>query len=279
MVDSYRWFEHAISALESALGLSVTIIDNQGVFHTPTGQAIFPSRRQSHKKIPACDCGFSPRCVDFCRHRMNKECAGKQEAFCKTCWKGLKEIVTPLRRGNRHWGMLYLGAWRGGAIPRKAELPPEFAKTFMSLPPWRDNFMEELAPLMEAFASGLLQRLEELRALERPPPARGDLILDYIGARAADPKASLQDLAGKMNLSPSRVSHLLRECFGTGFAALVHRERINRAKTLLISTDDKLAAIAAATGFCDEYHLSKVFKKQAGTAPGKFRKTQRPGKK
>lgn len=276
MKVDYGWFEKAITALEESLNAQVTIIDNQGLFHTPKGTLIFPPIRQSHRKLTVCNCGFSSRCIDFCRHRMNAESCRRRDAFVKTCWKGVSEIVVPLQLRGRHWGMFYLGAWRdeNAAIPD--ELPEEFSGLYAALPVRREEKLNRLMPLLEAFAAGLLQRLEELNAVGLPPPDRAARIRDYVDHHAASPGADLAGLAAELHLSISRTSHLLQEYFGTGLISLIHRERISRAGVLLLSTDDKLAAIAAATGFSDEYHFSKVFRRITGETPGQFRSRNRP---
>lgn len=270
--DQYQWFESAIRSLEQALGLRVTVIDNQGIFHTPAGKLIFPAMRQSHRKLAVCHCGFSQRCIDFCRHAMNRESLRHRAAFTKHCWKGLTEIVIPLRRGEQHWGMLYLGIWRGAPPRQKAELPGEFDALRQALPRWKREHFQALAPLLEAFAAGFVNRLAELHAVGQPPLDRAARIAGYIHREAASPQAGITGLSRELHLSASRTSHLIRQYFERGFCDLLNEERIRRAKVLLLSTSDKLAAIAAATGFCDEYHFSKVFRNQTGMPPGQFRK-------
>jgi len=49
------------------------------------------------------------------------------------------------------------------------------------------------------------------------------------------------------------------------------RLRIEEAKRLILSTNDKLSTIAAATGFCNASYFSKVFKGQTGLTPNAWR--------
>ena len=48
------------------------------------------------------------------------------------CWKGLAQIVTPLRYGNVHYGMLYAGLWRNGETA--SGLPGDFYRSREQLP-------------------------------------------------------------------------------------------------------------------------------------------------
>nr|WP_281423864.1 helix-turn-helix transcriptional regulator [Mesorhizobium silamurunense] len=49
------------------------------------------------------------------------------------------------------------------------------------------------------------------------------------------------------------------------------RDRRIRAASTLIKTDMPLAEIAAATGFADQSHLTRVFKTIKGLSPGAWR--------
>ena len=59
---TYEEPEKAISALESELGLRITVIDYEGLFHTIPGQAVLDYNRQSHRKLPSCF-------IDFCNDK------------------------------------------------------------------------------------------------------------------------------------------------------------------------------------------------------------------
>jgi two-component system response regulator YesN len=103
---------------------------------------------------------------------------------------------------------------------------------------------------------------------------RNGAIRNYIYKNAST-HASLEDLAGELNLSVSRASHLVKELFGSSFQELLLNERINRAKNLLLSTGDSVKEIAVRIGLPDEYYFNRIFKKQTGLPPGKFRRSQK----
>jgi transcriptional regulator GlxA family with amidase domain len=48
-------------------------------------------------------------------------------------------------------------------------------------------------------------------------------------------------------------------------------QRIERAKQLLRSTSLTPSEVALSTGFADQSHFTKVFRRIAGTTPGRFR--------
>ncbi len=268
----YLWFEKSLKAMEAVLGVGITVTDHRGLFHTPAGEIIFPAPRQSHQKFPVCRAGFSERCVAFCRHEMNRVCAQREGAFSKCCWKGVVEMVVPLRWKDEYWGLCTFGPWRSADAQTVEEVPPEFWEHYQALPVWSEDRLEALSALLEAFTRGLVASLAEVNAVSAPPPDRRAEVMGYFRRHAASAEASLEGLAQALRLSRSRTSRLLQGVCGGSFTTLLHRVRIQRARVLLLSTPDKLAAIAEATGFADEYHFSKVFRKTTGMPPGAFRR-------
>ncbi len=262
--------ETSIAALEQELGVSVTLVDNQGVFHTPLGELLLSPWRQSHRKNQVCNLGFCERCIQHCRHDMNRKATAIGHPFIETCWKGIREIVVPLRQNGAHLGMLYAGSWQGEETPPN-DLPPDFAAAYAKLPPWDSDRGQCLMAILQTVAVGLLHTLNEFNALEAPAHTRANRIATFIRECAATP-VGLDDLAAHLGLSRSRTSFLLKEHFHKSFSRLLHEERIRRAKTLLAGSKDNLADIAKRVGFHDEYHFNRVFKRVAGLPPGQFRK-------
>ena len=54
--------------------------------------------------------------------------------------------------------------------------------------------------------------------------------------------------------------------------AFVEERRIERAKQLLIESDQPIASIAVDTGFGTQSRLTSVFKRQTGFTPGVYRR-------
>ena len=48
--------------------------------------------------------------------------------------------------------------------------------------------------------------------------------------------------------------------------------RVNAVRALLENTDKLLSGIAAETGFFDQSHLTRIFKKERGVTPGLCRR-------
>jgi AraC-like DNA-binding protein len=87
-------------------------------------------------------------------------------------------------------------------------------------------------------------------------------------------KTDVPKLAKLANLSPSRFHTVFRETTGSGPMEYHKKLRLNAAFRLVMTTDDKLKTVAEKTGFCNEFHLSRDFKRNYGKSPREYRKKE-----
>ena len=80
----------------------------------------------------------------------------------------------------------------------------------------------------------------------------------------------ISEIASYMKVSESSLNHRFKQDTGFSPIARLIEIRMDFAKSLLLK-GEKLVNIAEMTGFYDEYHLSKTFKKQTGMTPREFR--------
>lgn len=92
----------------------------------------------------------------------------------------------------------------------------------------------------------------------------------YIKEHLAE-KISLDQAAEQVYLSKSYFCRIIKDELGCTFTEYVNRIRVERSKTLLRSSGMSIAEIACAVGFDDQSYYTRIFKKQVGVAPGKFR--------
>lgn len=95
-------------------------------------------------------------------------------------------------------------------------------------------------------------------------------VTDYIGANLAS-DLSLEELAGAANLSARHFSRLFKAATGLSPHQYVIRERVERARALLASTDVPVGRVALACGFSHQGHLARHFVRLTGTTPARFR--------
>jgi len=84
-------------------------------------------------------------------------------------------------------------------------------------------------------------------------------------------KISLDQVAEQVYLSKSYFCRIIKEELGCTFTEYVNRIRVDRSKSLLRNTGMPIAEIACAVGFDDQSYYTRIFKKQTGLAPGKYR--------
>ena len=78
-------------------------------------------------------------------------------------------------------------------------------------------------------------------------------------------------VARRLRVHPGSLSRAYRRTFGLTPLADRARERVRRAADRIGSTSYDLAAIAAETGFSDQAHLTRTFKRETGTTPAAYR--------
>ena len=79
-------------------------------------------------------------------------------------------------------------------------------------------------------------------------------------------------LAGMAGFSPNYLCRLFKTYTGRSLIEYTNERRIQAAMLLLKTTSKQIIDIAGQSGFNDLSHFNHVFRKIAGTSPGKFRK-------
>ncbi|MEO1146461.1 MAG: AraC family transcriptional regulator [Cyanobacteria bacterium J06638_22] len=94
------------------------------------------------------------------------------------------------------------------------------------------------------------------------------LVRDYLIAHHTT-NISLDELATLVELAPLRLLRVFRKQVGLPPHAYLNQVRVNRAKRLL-ATGWSIIDTALETGFTDQSHLHRHFKKMVGVTPGQY---------
>jgi two-component system, response regulator YesN len=100
---------------------------------------------------------------------------------------------------------------------------------------------------------------------------------EYIDQAYTETDLSLNEVAARVNLSPSHFSVVFAQETGQNFKDYLTGVRIQKAKELLRSTALKSTDIACLVGYNDPHYFSFVFKKNTGLSPSEFRAQGRSG--
>ena len=87
----------------------------------------------------------------------------------------------------------------------------------------------------------------------------------------------VEDLANLVSLSPSHFCRVFKESFGESPHGYITKLRVERAKTLMLTTTESLSQIALACGLADQAHLCRCFRRVTGATPGFWRRSRAIG--
>lgn len=108
---------------------------------------------------------------------------------------------------------------------------------------------------------------EQLARFQRLAPA-----VRYLEEHFRD-HVQLADLAEHCDLSSTHIHRLFQRLLRMSPAEYLLALRLQEARRLLATTDEPLSEIALSTGFFDQSHFTKRFRKMTGMTPTQFRKT------
>lgn len=98
-----------------------------------------------------------------------------------------------------------------------------------------------------------------------------DNALSYIAQNYYLP-ITLEEVADKVNLSPTYLSSKFKKVTGVTFKEYVNYIRIKQASQALLTTDDSITKISTACGFNSSNYFKDVFRKMNGVSPRAYRK-------
>lgn len=95
-------------------------------------------------------------------------------------------------------------------------------------------------------------------------------VTDYI-RRHIDKPIAIESLATVVGISASCFTRLFKQATGSTPHCYVVAQRIEAAKQLLAKDPrPSIASIASQTGFSDQAHLTRTFRRVTGRTPGSF---------
>ena len=129
---------------------------------------------------------------------------------------------------------------------------------------------------IEAVTTALGNLLVRAAGIEQPRPARvhGGLsslakrrVLERIDA-GLDARLTIESLAHEVGLSAAHFARAFKQTLGRAPHQYLLERRLERARQLIETTDASLSDIAQRTGFADQAHFTRLFKRAFGATPG-----------
>jgi AraC family transcriptional regulator of arabinose operon len=164
-------------------------------------------------------------------------------------------------------GVLALPKTTEGRAPIRAAF--EAIALAERIPEHRDAVVENAIERILLLAQLVSPRPGSLRASADP---RIRIALD---AMRDDPgrRWSVPALAELAHVSPSRFAHLFTERMGVGPRRYLERQRMMRARDLLLTTNRSVQEIASEVGYDNPLHFSTRFRAVMGGSPREYRRS------
>jgi AraC family transcriptional regulator len=125
--------------------------------------------------------------------------------------------------------------------------------------------------LVESLLAEMLAQVARTRRENvTQPPAWLGRILEKLAAEYSE-RLTLDELSREAGVHPVHLSRVFRKCVGEGIGERVHRLRIRAACEQMLAPETSMADISLASGFSDQSHFTRAFRKATGMTPAAFR--------
>jgi len=236
--------------LEKARELAATPFDIPGVEYTHYGtECTFDYFIRKHNiKDPAVHTlSIIVRGADTDHHELAVQCAGLW-AISAGLAHNFKDDQELLEKGMVLYDALY--SWAGHLQNVKHTQQP----------------FEHL--LLNVFHAYLKQKPGAGKKIPAWVQELKDTIQDHI-----DDNLSLKELSKSLDINPSYLSREFSKYFeDLSFGEYIRKSRIEKAKELMRNPVYSLTEVAYLTGFSDQSHFTRIFKKHTGQSPSDYKK-------
>ena len=264
------YFEYDISRLEKLLndfydvtGLSIGVYDSEykSVTNNNTRQEFCRILQENDNE----------KCMNSDEELLTK-CAKTKRAVIHICHAGLVDAVMPIIINDEVAGYIIMGQVRrtldfdeiADSLPKK--LLPELRKYYDRLEDYSNNQIESALRIVSILITTILKE----QMIKMKKEHFSDVASEYINSHLSE-DLCVKNLCKNLNVS----KNLLYNCFNKDLGCTVNRyiikKRIEKAAELLKSTALSTIEIAEISGISDYSYFCKLFKKETGYTPLKYR--------
>lgn len=93
----------------------------------------------------------------------------------------------------------------------------------------------------------------------------------YINMNFEDPMIGLYSISDILGVSNTYLSTTFKKKYGIGIAQYINSLRVEKAKLLIVNTDESMKEIALSVGFSSDAAFIRVFKQFENTTPGRYK--------
>lgn len=115
---------------------------------------------------------------------------------------------------------------------------------------------------------------QEVQILKEPRHRFLHFVMEWIQMNITNP-LTIEDIANHFGYNKAYLSHTFSKNTGMTISQFILQARLDKAKSLLLNSNDSITKIAIDCGFKDEKYFMRVFKKQEQMTPSAFRSALR----
>lgn len=137
----------------------------------------------------------------------------------------------------------------------------------------RDVLMFQTVVDLQGSMPELIDKVCKEISLRRQDSGRRlmERVTQYIDEHYDNPNINLPMVADQFDMSIYTLSSIFNEMMGMSFRVYIVNRRIEESKRLLLSTEMSVKEVAFEVGFRDVSYFIKLFKKDTGVTPNKFK--------
>ncbi len=258
--------------IEKEYKLHITVHDHIGCLQLSDGKPLRPGGNY-HRCLYCSSCRekTGKNCLQHCSWEARQKASEANAPMISQCYAGVVEVIVPLFKQGIHAATIFGGSFRSADFTIPSDWDPHRKMLYNQMPLWYRSNYPVIVRALELFGAAAMAWAENERRTPNTEKSRRKLIEDFFQQKLTTPDCTLDKLAGKLNLSTSRTSHVLQEEFQKSFSDMLTESRIQRICDLLETTNLPLSKIAKLTGLSNEYYLNRFFKRKKGIPPGKYR--------
>lgn len=211
----------------------------------------------------------------------------KQEIYYAKCYAGVEEFVFPVVFENKVKTFVSVSGYRSkdasapnfsklqkGTNASESDLEKAYCRLNTNVPS-----LSALYPLVQPLVHMIrllcfLSREQNFETDADSAPLLYNQILDYLINNYTN-NISIEDVTSYCHYSATLVRRTFKKYSGFSINAYIIKLKMDRAATLLKTTDMKVNQIADALGYLDTNYFILQFKKYYQISPSKFRKKNR----
>jgi len=205
-----------------------------------------------------------------CRNTVLKWCIQHKRALGGFCIKGVYEYCRPVVRGEEVLSVIFIGNILTDSEAQCFRLSKYFDESLLET--MQTNFSEkaciQTADLLESYMLLLMDKYGD--TLRQPTDALIENIKSYIAENLMY-DFSMSDLSDVFNYNGKYLGRLFKSKTGCSIKEYCNTSKIEKAKTLLKSSQMQISEVSTKSGFNNVTYFSRVFRKLTGLSPQNYR--------